>query len=112
MRYLVYNQFEIYGGPEYIKVREQGVEAAREMIATSIAWCCWPPAVDGMVDMSEVLQQREQREEPYTGIADEIEHYNDVLDAAEENGGTLPLEDLITLIAADAVVAEEFTGEN
>jgi hypothetical protein len=40
------------------------------------------------------------------------DHCNDVLDAAEENGGTLPLEDLITLIVADAVVAEEFTGDN
>lgn len=112
MRYIVYNQFEIYGDPEYIKVREQGVEAARVMIATSIAGCCWPPAKDGVVDMSELLRQREEREEPYTGIADEIEHYNDVLDAAQENGGTLPLEDLVTLIAADAVVVEEFTGDN
>lgn len=112
MMYLVYNKFEIYGEPEYIKVREQGVEAVKLMVAISIAGCCWPSAIDGLVDMTQLLREREEREEPHVGFTEEMEHCNDVLDAALENGGTLPLDDLIAMIAADAVATEEFTGDN
>jgi hypothetical protein len=112
MRYIVYNDYECYGSPAAVLCYRDEVDGARHQIAISIAECCWPAAVDGMVDMSGLLREREERGEPEAGFAREIDHCNEVLDAAQENGGTLPLDDLIAMIAADAVVVEEFTGEN
>ena len=111
MRYLVYNEYESYGSPAAVLCSRGEVDGARRQIATNIAECCWPAAVDGMVDMTQLLLERDEREEPETGFAREIDHCNNVLDAAQENGGTLPLDDLIAMIEVDAVIFHEHTTE-
>jgi hypothetical protein len=64
-----------------------------------------------MVDMTQLLQQRDERDEPETGISSDVDHCNDVLDAAEENGGMLPFADLVAMIASDALEVDEIGND-
>lgn len=110
--YVISNTFETYGDPLPVRCAADAVESTLREIATRIAGCYWPTAVDGMVDMTQLLQQRDERDEPETGISNEVDHCNDVLDAAEENGGMLPFADLVAMIASDALEVEELDNDD
>lgn len=106
-RYTVSNAFEIYGDPLPEECTAETLEQTMLEMATRMA-CVWGTAdADGMVDISAHLQGRDEREESQTGVSDEINHSNSILDVAEENGGKIAFAELVLFIKCDALEVEE-----